>query len=370
MRRTHRLALTAVAALSALGFAGSAFASFAPKLIVASSGTGGTVRLGVVASNTDDATARVAIYAPAGYQFATPVAGTKLGDVTATASSNLLAGAVVPLTGELDAIAPTAATSATATTCGVSPSQTWDLHLTAGGQVIDIPLFVVAGTTAESGAGFPTKLVVCLAPPAVSTANPTGAKLLSATFGVSAITQPVATGDYRWTSQFTPFNANGTPNLAGTVETQAIQHLPTERLAQTVSKAKLTTFVTKRIHGKKHRVKVVRTRVKFSASVIASGTAPTSTTISTTAAGKRVGGATGSFILAAGKSASVTSTALVNNGATVPTLAAASATDLFYAELGATACTPTTILGGLPCVDATVGGATIKASKTVVAYRR
>jgi hypothetical protein len=43
---------------------------------------------------------------------------------------------------------------------------------------------------------------------------------------------------------------------------------------------------------------------------------------------------------------------------------------LFYGDLGAAACTKTTIFGGLPCVDATVGGQTLKASKRVVGYSR
>ena len=68
--------------------------------------------------------------------------------------------------------------------------------------------------------------------------------------------------------------------------------------------------------------------------------------------------------------ATVVATALVNHAASVPTGQTAAPADLFYADLGATACTPTTILGGLPCVDATVGGATIKASKTVIGFRR
>jgi len=76
MRRTYRLALLAVAALSALGFASSAFASFAPKLVVSSS-AGGAARIGVLASNADDPTARVSIYIPAGYQVASPAVGTK-----------------------------------------------------------------------------------------------------------------------------------------------------------------------------------------------------------------------------------------------------------------------------------------------------
>ena len=365
MRRTIRLALFAVAALSALGFASSALASFSPKLVVSSS-TGGAARVGVVVSDTDAATAQAQIYVPAGYQLASPAAGTKLGDVTATASSSALAGAILPLTGALQVIAPNPAAAAQ---CGVTASQYWDLHLTVAGQTIDVPMYVVTANATEQAAGFQAKLIVCLAPPAVSPANPNGAKLLSASFGVSAITQPAAPGDYRWTSVFTPYNADGTTNRAGTVETQAIRHLPTQ-IKQTVTKKKLTSHKVVRRNGKRVTITIIRTQVKFSATVNANGAAAASASISTTAAGKRVGGASGSFILAAGKSATVTSTALVNHGSSVPTGSTATAADLFYADLGAAACTPTTIFGGLPCTDATVGGETVKASTKVVAYRR
>jgi|GEM_PF-1673019 hypothetical protein len=370
MRRTYRLALLAVAALSALGFASSAFASFAPKLVVSSS-AGGAARIGVLASNADDPTARVSIYIPAGYQVASPAVGTKLGSVTATAAAADLGGAVLPLTGELDAIPPSPAAAAQ---CGVTAAQTWDLHLTAAGQTLDIPLYVVAGSAGEVAAGFPTKLVVCLPPPDVPAGTPGratfGAKLLSATFDSSAITQPVTAGDYRWTSLWTPYTpTKGTTNAAGTVETQAIRHVPTQ-VKQTITKKKLTSYKTIRRHGKKVKVKVIRTQVKFSATATANGAAPASASISTTAAGKRVGGANGAFILAAGKSATVTATALVNHGASVPTGQTAAAGDLFYSDLGAAACTKTTIFGGLPCADATVGGETLTASTVVVGYKR
>src|SRR4051794_29529099 len=112
MRKTIRLALLVGAALASLAFASTAFASFAPKLVVSSAtpqaaGGGGAARIGVAVGNTDDPTARVAIYIPTGYQIATAAAG-KLGDVTATAAAADLGGAILPLTGELDAIAPTA----------------------------------------------------------------------------------------------------------------------------------------------------------------------------------------------------------------------------------------------------------------------
>ena len=115
----------------------------------------------------------------------------------------------------------------------VAASQYWNLHLTAAGQTLDIPLYVVAANATETASGYQAKLVVCLPPPDVPAGTPGratfGAKLLSASFGASSITQPVASGDYRWTSLFTPYNpGKGTPNPAGTVETQSIRHIPTQ----------------------------------------------------------------------------------------------------------------------------------------------
>ena len=374
MTKSIRAALLGCAVLGTLAFAGSALASFAPKLVVSSATPqatgGGPTRLGVVVSNADDPTARVSIYIPSGYQVGTPAPG-KLGDVTATASAADLGGAVLPLTGELDAVAPSATTAAAAAQCGVSPAQTWNLALTAAGQTLNIPMFVVAGAAPEVAAGFQWKLVVCLPPPDVPAGTPGratfGAKLLSAVFTSSAITQPVASGDYRWTSLWTPYSpGKGTPNAAGSVEAQALRHVPTQ-VKLTVTKKKVTTF--KRVKGKRH--KVVRTTVKFSSTVTANGAAPASATITTTAAGKKVGGASGSFTLAAGKSATVVATAVVDSDTgAVPTGQPVNpAADLFYHDLGAAACTATPIFQGLPCIDAVVGGETIKATATVKGYK-
>ena len=191
-----------------------------------------------------------------------------------------------------------------------------------------------------------------------------GAKLLTATFGVSAITQPAAAGDFTWTSLFTPYNpGNGTVNAAGSVETQAIKHIPTQ-VKLTYTKKKVTTF--KKVKGK--RVKSVSTKVSFSSSATESGK-PATGTITTTAAGKKVGGAKGSFTFK-GKSVTLTATADLHKGAAVPTGAAPTDTDLFYTDLGAAACTKSAIFGGLPCVAATVARSTPKASTRVVGYTK
>ena len=161
----------------------------------------------MLVGNADDPTAKATFYIPSAYQVGTPAPGTKLGDVTATASPPTSA-------------APCCRSRASSTRsrrpprrtprrpqCGVSPTQTWDLHLTAAGQTLDIPMFV--GRDARVP-GYSIELVVCLPPPDVPTGTPGratfGAKLLSATFTSSAITQPSAAGDYRWTSLWTPYN--------------------------------------------------------------------------------------------------------------------------------------------------------------------
>ena len=355
-----RVALLAGAATAALAFAGSALASFSPKLVV--SAAGGSARVGVVVGTTDDPTAQVAIYVPAAYRIGTPAPGTKLGNVTATAAAGDFGGVVLPLTGDLDAIAPTPATSATAATCGASPSQTWDLHLTAQGQTLDIPLFVVAASPSEAAAGYSTKLVVCLPPPDVPIGTPGraffGAKLLSATFTSSAIREPATAGDLRWTSLWTPYNpGKGTPNRGRSVEAQSLRHL-------TVS---IRTNVTR----KKQRVKkVLRTLVRFTSRVTENGVAASSAKITTTALGRKVGGASGSFVLARGKSATITATAAVDSDSgSVPTGQPPAPHDLFFHDLGASGCVASAIFQGVPCSDATVGGETVRRATRVTSYR-
>jgi len=367
MGKKQRLLVGVFGALATLVFAGAAFASYTPKLVAGAAG--GHARVGVVVGASDDPTAKVTMYVPSGYAVATPAPGTTLGNVTATAAAADLGGAVLPLTGTLQAIAPNATTNAAAQACGVSPAQTWDLHLSAAGQTLDIPLFVVTAAGPEAASGFVTKLVVCLPPPDVPAGTPGratfGAKLLSATFTSSAITEPTAGGDYRWTSLWTPYNpGKGTPNAAATVEVQSVHHLPVT-LTTKVTKKKITTHRIVKVKGKKKRVAVVKTLVRYSSSV-SGGTAA----FTTTAAGKRVGAASGAFLISGLRSVKVVVTAKVDSSSgAVPTGTPTASTDLFYRDLGSAACTPTAIFGGLPCIDATSGGQTLKKTVTVVAFR-
>src|ERR1700759_2122884 len=126
MNKAHRAIVAACAAIGTLVFASAALATYAPKLVV--SGAGGQARIGVLVASADDPTAKVTMYVPNGYAVASAAPGSKLGDFPAPAAAPDLGGAVLPLTGELDAIPPTATTNAQAQQCGVTPTQTWDLH--------------------------------------------------------------------------------------------------------------------------------------------------------------------------------------------------------------------------------------------------
>jgi phage tail sheath gpL-like len=111
----------------------------------------------------------------------------------------------------------------------------------------------------------------------------------------------------------------------------------------------------------------VTTRVRATATVTENGAAPASSKITITIGGKKVSTA----VLASGKSAKVTVTAVVNSDSGfVPSVPSGSvASDLFFHDLGAAGCVKTAIFQGLPCNDATVGSETLTASVTVKGYK-
>jgi hypothetical protein len=368
-----RKVITLLAAAAAtLAFTGSALASFAPKLVVSSSGN--AARVAVVVSNADDPTARVSIYVPSAYTVATAAPG-KLGNVTATASAADLGGVVLPLTGELDAIVPTATTQAAAQQCGVTAAQTWNLHLTAAGQTLDIPMFVVAATPPEAASGYSARLVVCLPPPDVPDGTPGratyGAKLLSATFTSTAISSPAAAGDYRWTSLWTPYTpTKGTVNAAGSVEAQSIRHLPVVLNFDSLKK-RIVTYTTVKVKGKKKRIKHVATRITWKARATANGKAPADAAVAVVYKNKRVGGASGTLTVRGVKTVKLTVIAAVDVAtSSIPTGQPATIEDLFYHDVGASACTASAIFGGLPCIDATIGGELLGGTVTIKAYTK
>ena len=124
------------------------------------------------------------------------------------------------------------------------------------------------------------------------------------------------------------------------------------------------------MHGKIRIVKSVSTMVKFTAKPTTNGQGPANATVITTAAGKRFG-ASGSFFLSVGKSATIATTATVDSDSgSVDTGSAPNpAADLIYHDFGQTGCVGTAIFGGLPCADPTAGGETLTATARVKGYK-
>ena len=93
--------------------------------------------------------------------------------------------------------------------------------------------------------------------------------------------------------------------------------------------------------------------------------------ITTTARGKKLGGARGSFVMVGVKSLRVTVAAIVDSDSgSVPTGQTASPGDLYFHDLGAAGCTATPIFKGLPCIDATAGGERFTSTFTVKGFTR
>lgn len=238
MNRKIRALLLALAGVTSLATAQAAFAAYAPKLVVTTAsqalGAAGGVKIRFQAPATDDPTARAVIYVPRDFQVnLTAGPGTRLGTVTATAAAADLGGAVLPLTGTVDVANPAEfAVQATQCTGTTTHGAYWVLVLTAAGQTLRVPIFVDAIAAPNPLSAIASaQLVICLPPPDVPAGTPGraafGAKVLTAEFTVSSITNPAVAGDHRWRVVATPYRPGvGTANPAGTVEAQSIVRLP------------------------------------------------------------------------------------------------------------------------------------------------
>jgi len=194
-----------------------------PTLKVRYAGTATVIS--ATAASADDATARAAIYVPTGTAItATQAPGTSLGTVNAQVSALALGGALLPLTGPIVVAPPGAVPVASQTACiqTATPTSTWLLQLSAAGQTINLPAYLIATAGAEAALG-PAKLVFCLAPPdiPVDQGGATfGAKFLSAELTVNGVFGAVPSG--AWIAIWTPWQAgNGQVNAAGTVASPA-----------------------------------------------------------------------------------------------------------------------------------------------------
>lgn len=208
--------LAAVSALIAVPAAMAAYTS--PKLEVVQSATAVTVKASL--SPNDDPTARVAISAPAGTQLTTTQApGTNLGPVRAIVKALDLAGADLPLEGQLLVAAPGQVPAATQAACvgSTTPIATWVMVLTAAGQTLTVPTYLLPQSNQALGPAF---IAICLPPPDVPAGTPGratfGAKVYSAELTINGVFGRVASG--AWISSWVPYNPGvGTANLGAAV---------------------------------------------------------------------------------------------------------------------------------------------------------
>ena len=162
--------LASVTALIAVPSALAAYTS--AKLEVRQAGTAATIKVSL--SPDDDPTASVRVFAPAGTQLTTNQApGTVLGPVKAIVKALDLGGADLPLEGQLVVAAPGQIAPAVQAAClqGVPPLASWVMVLTAAGQTLPVPTYLVATAGAQTALG-PGYIQVCLGPPDVPPGTP------------------------------------------------------------------------------------------------------------------------------------------------------------------------------------------------------
>jgi hypothetical protein len=225
MKKSIRLALLCGACFLGLAVAAPALAAYRPVITVEqtsyklAAATTVDVFLGV--PPTDDATAKVTIFAPAGYKANLGAApGTKIGKVLARVKATQLAGIVLPLAGDVLVANPSdPAIQAAAAQCtpGVTNQTIWVLRASLQGQQLTIPVFV-------NTVGPYLTQTVCFSPPQTAAV---GAQLVSADFTVERVFSNAGSrGGYEWAALFTPYLANGSPNPAGTVQWRTYVGLP------------------------------------------------------------------------------------------------------------------------------------------------
>jgi len=199
--------LASVAALVAVPSALAAYTS--PKLEVRQAGAVVTIKASQAPD--DDATAAVLISAPEGTQLTTTQApGTVLGTVRALVIATALGGAQLPIEGQVLVAPPGAVPAEVVQACigEEASAATWLLALSAAGQQLSLPMFLLAD---------PTAIAVCLPHPSTATF---GAKLVTADFSVSGVFSPTRLG--AWVAFWVPWNATGDAiNAAGTVASPA-----------------------------------------------------------------------------------------------------------------------------------------------------
>ena len=218
---TIAVAIAALAALIAIPAALAAYTS--AKLEVRQAAGVSTIK--AFLDPNDDPTASVRIFAPTGTQLTTTQApGTVLGPVKAVVKALDLAGADLPIEGQLVVAAPGQIPPATQSACtgGATPLATWVMALSAAGTALNVPTYLVATTGAQAALG-PAYVQICLPPPDVPAGTPGrstfGAKVYSAELAINGVFSARAG---TWTAFWTPYTPLvGAVNAAATVASPA-----------------------------------------------------------------------------------------------------------------------------------------------------
>jgi hypothetical protein len=224
-RRHLAIALLGLAAAAAIpALVAAATTAYTTPTLRVTNAAGATV-IAASAGVNDDATARASIYAPTGTTAAlTASPGTQVGTAKAQVSALALGGALLPLDGVILVAQAGQVPPATQQACtsGQTPAATLIVSLSAAGQVINLPAYVIQTSGTETALG-PLKIVFCLAPPDLPppVGATFGAKFLSAELTLRGVVTPPAAGV--WIAIWTPWQAgNGQINAAGTVASPAV----------------------------------------------------------------------------------------------------------------------------------------------------
>ncbi len=342
---TRLIGMTAIGGC-ALAFAGSAFAALNPTFLATATAGSSTVSLTAADSGlSDDATARIQMYVPAGFTFTAPAMGAK-----ATASSSFIETTRDPNTalrtnGSMIAVSTTdaAVTQGTAGCDTGSHIAAWSATFTTSdGDTFTFPVVVdqTTGTETQFGA---YKLVACFRPLGTgsSSSNTSGAggltpdtygnKLVSATLNVPGFGVPTKSGSYLWRSLWTPYaTGSGTLNTAGNVEAQSTTRIASTSLTLTGKLKKVGNKTQVTLTGK-----LMFDGAGVADVLVALHHGATKTKLVSLGSAKTVAGGTFS------RASALTKATYFQAGATVQ-----------KSDLGAGGCTASF---GVTCADATVG---------------
>jgi hypothetical protein len=227
MRTSIRLLVVLCVSVAALMSANAAWAVYEPNLRVAtisnSLNTPSILVVGIAQTPSDDATAKLDIFVPEGFnEQLTATPGTTIGAVSGAVIARNLGNAEIEFQGVVRADNPATYLNNPCTRQPTPHGAVWVLEVTIAGTPFRVPIYVDNVTTIP---GVSARMQVCLAGPV---GTPNGTQVLRAAFAVQGVFQnPPTRGVYTFSGLFTPYVAgSATPNPVGTVESRAIVPLP------------------------------------------------------------------------------------------------------------------------------------------------